>query len=170
MVSCEMGKKPRIVFIYLHYRSMQGWTTGCPTDNGMTNSGTETCVWNWGVLLRELGSCFPWRRECITLSVRSSGSAFCRNYPSTKGPCRSWQELVKQIVGTTNTVYCFRKLSIISTSLFYALYTSVMLSIYAKHCSLSLHALWEPQYTCKELSLPQQEFINNLYHIQYRAC
>ena len=59
-----------------------------------------------------------------TLRVRSSGSAFCRNYQRTKG-CR--EEFVVVIVFTFNTVYCFQ---------FWII--SVMLPIYAK---LSSHVI-----------------------------
>ena len=28
-------------------------------NNGVTNSETEMCMWNYGVLLRVIGNCFP---------------------------------------------------------------------------------------------------------------
>ncbi len=65
-----------------------------------------------------------------TLRVRSSSSAFCRNYQRTKG-CRSCQEeFVVVIVFTFNSLL----FSVCSISLV----ASVMLSIYAK---LSSHVL-----------------------------
>ena len=64
----------------------------------------------------KLASLEEWK--CIILSVRSSGSAFCRNSQRTKGrTCRSREELV-QWIDCTMILFVFRMLSISSIIIF----------------------------------------------------
>ena len=59
------------------------------TNNAMTNSETEMCIWN-AVCKDNLEAASLEELKSIVLSVRSSGSTFCRNSQRTKGrPCRS---------------------------------------------------------------------------------
>ena len=80
--------------------------------------------------------------KCTPLRLRSSGRA--EMIRVLKGrPCRSWQELWLCIVCILDTVHCFQYALIISTTLLYRLYASVILSTYAHYVASYLLAVLE---------------------------
>ena len=109
-----MGKYPRIVYVPYRCKVEQ---PGALQHNGVTNSETEMCMWKLGIL-RGLGSCFLGDGKSTTLRVRSSDSAFCKNYHALKEDHAEADKNLLVIVCTVNTVYSFSILSIISTTLF----------------------------------------------------
>ena len=110
---CNGWKCSQELYVYIYISlQIQASNPDALQHNGMTNSETEI-------------------ENHTTLRIRLTGSNICRNYQSSGIPCRSWQELVQVIFCTPEIVYIFFiLLSIISTTLLYWLYASMILSIY----------------------------------------